>query len=498
MHLKRLHVLPILLYFGCYVVQAETKPLSLDDAIELALENNQDLKVSAYTPQIARANLLSAYGQFDPVLALTRTSAEVETPGTYAFQSRPLIQTDNYGISLTGLLPWGLSYSLGATVESVRGTINNSTSNYDSFAGVSVTQPLLRDFGFNANLRNIHVARANRGISLWQHQQIVIDIVTQVIYAFNSLQQAHDNFLIAQLSRDLAAQLLEENQKRRHIGSTSDADVTQARARVASREEAVLIAERNVCDLEYQLRQLLGHVDPTPTEAMLTIVKLEPAAEIKVNPARDYQKALELRPDYQAAKLGIKIDLANERYHRNQLLPRVDFIGYYGYSGLDHSFPVSRSQVRNREARAYSAGIAVSVPVTFSKERGAARAAYLARLQSDADLLRFEQDIAVRVAKAAGQIETTRQRVIATEIALNLAQQSLNAEQKRFNAGTSSTYLVLQQQELLASAQNSKARALADQRRALAAYEREIGTTLKQHRITTEPQLPATSTTFEK
>ena len=88
------------------------------------------------------------------------------------------------------------------------------------------------------------------------------------------------------------------------------------------------------------------------------------------------------------------------------------------------------------------------------------------------------------MAAAAGQIETTRKRVEATRHALDLARQALEAEEKRLKAGTSNTFFVLQQQEQLALVENSYARALGDQRRALATYEREIGTTLQSHGIT--------------
>jgi len=183
-------------------------------------------------------------------------------------------------------------------------------------------------------------------------------------------------------------------------------------------------------------------------------------------------------------EIGLKIDRTNQSYASNQLLPRVDFVGSYGHGGLDPNFKESRRQVREHDARAYTAGIVVRVPLTFASERGRARAARLTVRQSEADLERFEQDIALAVAAAAGQIETTRKRVEATRHALDLARQALEAEEKRLKAGTSNTFFVLQQQEQLALVENSYARALGDQRRALATYEREIGTTLQSHGIT--------------
>ena len=103
--------------------------------------------------------------------------------------------------------------------------------------------------------------------------------------------------------------------------------------------------------------------------------------------------------------------------------------------------------------------------------------------QTEADLARLEQDIAIAVAAAAGQIETTRERVAATRTAFELAKQALDAEQKRFRAGTSRTLDVLQLQEQLAAVESSQVRALADERRAIANYERELGSTLERRQI---------------
>jgi outer membrane protein len=464
---------------------AQDVTLTLDEAIQLALENNQNVKVSAYTPMIGRASVLAAYGSFDPALTYTRNESETEDPGTFvAPQTRPLTRTDNSSLTLDGLTPWGLSYSIGASEQNQRGTFNGFTDSYSTFGGISITQPLLRDFGFSANLAGLRVARANRGISEWQHRQTVIDTVTNVIYVYNNLQQAHDNLRIARLSRNLAAQLLDENQKRRKIGSISDADVTLAEARVANREEAIISAERGVRDTENQLRLLIGRNDFSTSGGDLNITKLPPAVTIAVDAVEGYRTALEIRPDYQAARLGLKIDRTNQSYTRNQLLPRVDFVGSYGHGGLDSNLSTARNQVRDHDARAYAAGIVVRLPLTMAGERGRARSARLAVMQSEADLERLEQDIALAVAAAAGQIETTQKRVEASRHALNLARQALEAEEKRLKAGTSSTFFVLQQQELLALVENSYARALGDQRRAHATYEREIGTTLMSHRIT--------------
>jgi outer membrane protein TolC len=376
-----------------------------------------------------------------------------------------------------------LSYSLNATADNQRGTFNRFTDNYVTFGGVSVTQPLLRGFGFGANLAGLRIAKADRGIADWQHRQTVIDTVTSVTLVYTGVLQARENVRIAELSRDLTGQLTDQYEKRNRIGAISDADVILARARLASRDENVLFAQRNAADLENQLRQLIGETNYMVSGSTLELEPLVPAPPITIDPANDLKRAYELRPDFQAARFGIARRRVTSALAQNQLLPRLDFVGSYGYSGMDPDFGTARSQVRDRDSRAYSAGVVVSIPLTFTEGRGRVRAAKLGLRQSESDLVRLEQDIAVDIAAAAGQIETTRRRVEATHRAMKLSEQSLASEQKKLDAGTGRTLDVLTAQEQLAQVQSSYARAVADERRARANYDREVGTTLLNRNI---------------
>ncbi len=469
---------------ACVVAsRASASPLTLEDAIRLGLEHNRQLKVSAFSRDIARANVLASYGAFDPAITFRRSYRQENTPVSINPFARQFVQTDNYELSLGGLMPWGLTYSIGGTAENERGTFNQFSDQYAAFGGLSMTQPLLRGAGFGATLAPLRVAKANRNISDWEHRQTIIDTVTNVVFAYNALQQAQEELRIARASRTLAAALLDGNIKRNRIGALSDADVIQARARVANREEAILFAQRSVHKLENELRALLGESQFKPEADNLEIVLLPPAASLTVDPAGALNEALKLRPDYQSAKLGITIRRTLTTAAQNQLLPQVDFVGSYGYSGLDRSFAASRAQVRSNDNRAYSAGVVVTVPLTFAEGRGRARASKLALRQAETNLERLEQDIALEVAAAIDQLGITHQRVEATSRARELASQALQAEQKRFEAGASSTFLVLQLQEQLAGVERNQAAALTEERRAVASYERTTGVTLERRHI---------------
>ena len=465
--------------------------LTLDDAIQRALAKNFSIKISSFDASIANARFTEALGKFDPVITGRYTRTESENPQLLGTGPRPpdtISRSDSYDLSLDGLMPWGLTYSLGATSSNSRGTFNLFADNFSTFAGVSGTQPLLRNAGFGPTLASIRIARTNRSISDCQFKQTIIDTVTRVVFAYNDLIFAQANLRSAHRAHELAASLLAENEIRHRVGSMSAYDVTSARSRLANREEGILLAERFARDSENTLKALISD-DNTPRllDQHLDIDPPAPAPVVMVDAAMDFREALRKRPDYQQALLNVKRSDVNFRLQRNQLLPRVDLVGSYGYNGYDTDAAVSRQMVRDQDHRAYSWGAVVSIPLTFTTERGRYRAAKLQLRQSETSLQSLEQQIVVLVGNSAGQIETARKRVDAAKVARELGQQALDAELKRLRAGTGSTFFVLQQQEILTSLEVSELRAQSDYQKALADYDRQLGVTLEKQRITVTP-----------
>lgn len=479
----RLRLLPPLLavLLAVPAARAELK-LTLDEAIRLALEKNPQIKVDAYNRPIARADWLAELGRFDPALTFRRSYSESNTPSYGPATLSDLYQSDEYSLGLEGTTPWGLSYRIGGTASNERRAIDPDA--FATFGGIQVTQPLLRGFGFGANLRGVRIARANRGISDWTFRQSAIDTITAVIGAYSDVSYAQNLLRITRRSRELSSGLVAENERRFKVGSMSENDVVQARARSAARDQAILYAEQAVRDSVNRLRQLIGETEFPIEPENIEVEPPEISDQSSVSLQDDLKIAFEKRPDYQAARLGVDIYRANHVYARNQLLPQLDFVGSYGYRGLDTDFGVSRRMVRDRENRAYSAGVVVSVPLTFTEGRGRLRSARLKLRQSEADLDRLEQDIAVAVASAAGQIDTARRRVAANRAAYELAKQALDDELKKLRAGTSSTFFVLNLQEQLAAVESNLYQSLADQRRAHANYDRALGRTLDVHHVT--------------
>jgi outer membrane protein len=499
--MRSLRIALLLLLLPTLTVRAgETLELNLQKALQMALARNFRIKVEEFSPKIAQARQKSASGAFDPVLQASYTydSQQTElrtlntdldeptvvpgepTPDLFAFQSGQEIDT-----AITGLLPWGMTYDIGPSL-----TIDNDSrrdpgyTRYDSFLGLSLVQPLLKNFGTDVNLSEIRIARADRAISQWQLRQQVIDVVTDTIITYAELYFALENLDVERRSRDLSAQLVSDNTKRVEIGVMAPLDIVQARADLASREERVLVAERAVADNENFLKQLVTDEIANLLDTRLRIV--EPTLpETRIDRRADYSRAFELRPDYRQVLLDIQKRQITVVFTRNQALPRLDLVGSLGINGIDTSLAGSFTRVSGNANNnlAWNAGAIFSVPLPNRTGQGNAEVSKYEALRALVDLKRLEQAILVEADNAAGQIDTTRKRIDAARVAREFAAETLAAAQARLASGTTTTFEVLQFQRDLATAEASEFRARADHIIAVARYARLTGATLEKNRI---------------
>lgn len=466
--------------------------LTLDEAIQQALTKNYAIRVVSFNAPIARANLTTQWGRFDPSIQLSYKFKESGDPQgadpiTGARPPSYIVSTDSYEAGLGGLMPWGLRYTVGLSTVNQRDSTHDFAHTYYSFTGVTFEQPLLRDFGFGAGLASIRIAKADRAISECEYRQQLTDTITQVIYAYNDLYLAQASLRVARRSRELAASLLAENERRYQVGNVAESDVTAAKARVAFRENSVLSAERSVDAQSNALRLLISDEHTLKLlSGPIEIAPPPPPAAVTADTAADFREALLARPDYQRSRIVVQRQRLNRGYQRNQFLPQVNLVGSYGYHGIGDTWPESRHNMDTRDTRSYSAGAVVTIPLTFAQERGRLRAANLQLRQSQAQVEQLEQQIVVDLGNAAAELTSTQKRMVAARLARQAAQQSLDDEIKLHRVGKSSTLFVLQAQEYLSQAEMLEYAAAADARKAVAEYDRQVGRTLKHHGVQIE------------
>jgi outer membrane protein TolC len=196
--------------------------------------------------------------------------------------------------------------------------------------------------------------------------------------------------------------------------------------------------------------------------------------------------ALRMRPEYEAAKVGLSNKELNFRFTRNQLLPDLSFqggVGINGLSALDPSYGDALDDLGSGNNFSYSAGLVITIPLGNRAARAEFIKAQLGVQQAQVSLRDLELEITAQVREAVRKVETDAKLVAEIRAARELAEEQLRIEQKRLEAGVSTTFEVLRFQRDLAVAQSAEVRSLTNYNKAIANLDRERGVVLEKHRI---------------
>jgi outer membrane protein TolC len=354
---------------------------------------------------------------------------------------------------------------------------------YTGTASASLSQPILKNFGLSVNTATIRIARKGREISIQNFVQQVINSISAVETAYYELIFSIEDHKAKLEDLTLAKQLLEETRRKVQIGVASPLDATTAESGVASREEAVILTERVIKDNENSLKLLISQNVSEYLGTTFVPVDYPIAEMVETDLARSIRTAMDLRPDYRAAKAAVERQNIQVKFNRNQLWPEIDLNGSYGYNGRGDTFPNWIDNVTSRDNPVWAAGVTFTFPIGNRQ----ARANYhTSRLQAEQLLLQLkqlEQQIIVAVDNAAGHVQTNLKSVEAATAARRLAEESYKAERMKLQAGTSTTLNVLTQESALADARSAEIRARTNYSQSLTTLAQEEGTILNKYKI---------------
>ena len=468
--------------------------LTLHRAIELALAKNFVLRAAALGPALAGAGLRAAEGRALDPTAFARgqrsrnNNPVLADPATGLAGTATQATTDAFSAGVNFPTGLGSTVTVNTNVQNSRGDFNNNRDEWSSFAGLSVTQPLRRGFGPAAALAPIRVAWLDRTVSGFVYRQSVMDVVTEVVQAYADVLFARGAEAVARRSRDLAARLLSDNERRVTLGVLVPLDVSTARAQLAARDEAAIASRQAVREAENALKLRVTDDVARLLDVRLRVAPLNedpPEADLRL--VADLRAAFDRRPDYQQALLDLQRRQVNLRFLDNAAGPQLDLLASLGAAGLSRDLAESLAQAGRARNVGYSFGLNFSVPLPNRAARGDLNAGRLGIAQALLNLKGLEQAIVVRLDNAAGAVRDGRARVRAATEALGLARESLAAEEAKFNVGTSTTYTLLLLQNDLTAAENTRLRALTDYRKAVAEYDRQSGRTLERHAVEVLP-----------
>ena len=551
--LKKIFALIIFAFSVCSIVAAQKplpdqsrvgvdvdrqQPLSLRDALSMALENNKDIEVARQGVRIAEFDLRSAQGAYDPRFTTGAFYERAENPISSFLsggQNGSTIQSDYTATArLEGQSPkLGGSYHLD--FSSIRLNTNNSFTalnpQYPTSLTFSYTQPLWRGLKFDNSRRQIEIARKNLSLTDAQFRQRAIDTITNVqraywdlVFALRSLQVQRDAVSVARTQ-------LEHNKRLVNEGQLAPIDVVAAEAQISTYEQAVFSALEAVSRAENNLKNLIAQNQ----KAELWNASIVPTDPVELNVPEislpdALKTAMENRPELQQSAVLQDMNKIDQRYFKEQTKPAVDLVGSYGVSGLAGAVssnivnPLTQSSVQLRQRVDELSSIVgleplpVIPPQTFSPDllggygqslqnllanrygtakvgvqislplRNRTAEAQLGRSLVEGERLgtlreQLEQTIQVDVRNALQAVRSSEARLRAATATREANEKQVASEQRRLDAGQSTTFLVLERQTALTESRAMEVKAQTDLNKAIADLQRATGNSLNVNSI---------------
>src|SRR6267154_2947116 len=462
---------------------------------------------------------------FDPILTGILQMDRSHTLSSSAFNGVPIIN-QNTG---TGNFAYQQGFASGTNLSvgfnNTNQTTNISFSTFSPLVSSSfqfrVTQHLLQGFGFAANNRFIRIAKNNRELSDVAFRLQIIDSVDQIENIYWDLVFAYENVRVQNESLAFAQKTLSDTKKQVEIGSLAPIEVVRAQSTVALDQQLVTTARTNLQLEQLLMKNALTRTLKDPVLATAEVIPtstMDVPADEQVVPTEDLiNEALRHRAELVESRIDLNSrDLSNKAV-RSSLLPSLDLFAYYGGSGLggaqnpaaecvtpDQAFCATNNpnpafgqspivptvsyggtlnQLVNSTAPDKGMGLQLNIPLRNRAAQAVQIRSELEYRQAQMRLQQIENQISIEVRNAQFGVEQNRASVASAQAAVDYARQSLDAEQKKYQFGTSTTTLVLQTQSALATAESTLMSAMAAYEKSRVELDRAVGTLLDHNGI---------------
>jgi len=461
--------------------------LSLKHYLELAMANNTDIQLQLISLEIPKNNILAAFGVWDPkALAsfATTRSTTVPTNATTAQNAASLTKSLNqpYNLQYTQTVPEGLSYT--ASFSGAKTSQTNSYNNYNpaltANLRLSVTQPLIQNFGSYVNRIPLMTAQSNYRISDYAMRVQLLNFVNIAETAYWNVISARENVRVAESGQNNASEFLKYMQKELELGALSPLDIYNPEQSLATAELSVSQAKFSLDQAEDVLRHQMGaDLDPEVRKLPISLteaVDLGPADSIAVDAEQAVAKALLNHPAMRQALQKLDVDDLGIHSAKNGLLPNLSFSMYYQSNGTGGMYNPGFSTITGAGAvstvipggiadaldqmfgfgyPAYYASLTLNLPI---KNRAASAAMATAIVQKKTDMLTVRnqgQAIRLNILTAVSKLEGAKEQSKLAKTAMDFAQKNLDAENTKFQLGTETNQNVINAQTVLVQAESA-------------------------------------------
>jgi outer membrane protein TolC len=476
--------------------------LTADEAVKLAVENNLGIQISRIDPQIEDLNIVGARAAWAPAFTSQFQNNSLQRPSANIFSGSndPNFKQDtftsNFGVTQT--MPWGAVYDVGW--NNSRSSSNNSGNTWrpqlNSTLSLNYQQSLMRGWSIDSVRQQLEVSQKNREIADVGLRQTLASTMRTVRNSYWNLAYAVASLAVQQQSLELAQESLRNTRSRVEIGTIPPIDIVEAESEVAAREEAVIVAQASIATAEDTLRALV--FDPAMPDfwnIRIEPTELPPFQPTNVDVEAAIRNALDRRTDLQQARTSMEATEVNIRFFRNQTLPDVQANVNYGLAALGGTRlpttgfpgipvdpttptgPVEKSyasvlhDLLGLNSPSWTASLNINYPIGTSQAEANLARTRLQYSQAQTRLKNQQLQVGTQVRQQARNVQTNQQRVQSTRASRELQERRLDAEQRKFQAGTSTSFLVFQAQRDLSLARNNELRAILDYNQSVVDFE---------------------------
>lgn len=481
--------------------------LALNDAIALALQKNEAILIQRESLAAASAGVTAARGAYDPSLELqggwSRSTEPVNGSGASPGPLAPEVESAQTGLAIRQLLPTGGALSLRSRVarDKTDGLLASLSPAYNTYVGLELSHPLLRDRAIDAARLSVRVARAARQGATATLHGTLIETVAAVEQAYWTLVADRLSVGVREQAVRLAEQQLGDTRTRIQSGTTPQTELAQPRAELERRRGELLAARETAARAENTLKLLiLGDTDDALWSAPIAPAESVTVEMVPVDVDASLQRALSTRPELVAVKAVVDRRRAETAFARDGSWPALDAVVAYDRYGLAGSRnpvgsggnppPLLRGDLGQSfetlgrgDFNAVRVGLVLGLPIGNRAARGSAAAARSVERQAEAELTRVRKTIRAEVLDAAAALETTGQRIEATRSGREAAEVQLAAEEDKYATGLSTNFLVLTRQNDLSRARLDEISALTDYRMARTEMGRATGSLIEDRGI---------------
>ena len=451
-------------------IDSATLNLSLHDAVFMAIENNQNLKIQKLRPEQSKISEERAQAKFDPSLSaqIGRQQGEGDIGGT---------SINNSGsVSLSSLLPTGTNVSINGSVSDRP----QSQKDFTSGVGLDISHPLLKGSGLTINMADIKQARLNTFMSEYELRAYAESLVYQIESAYWNYVVSLRDVQIVQESMNVALRQLNETEERITVQKTAESERAAAKAEVASRREQLINAVSNVEISRLSLIRLLN--PPREDKWDLGIQPSDLPSNISSSfeaVAKHVERALRLRPELNQSKLQLQSGELDVVVTKNGLLPKLDLFVTLGGTGYSHAFGDSITNIGNDQTD-MSGGLKFSFPLGNRAAKASHKSAMLSLDSSKLAIDNMIQTIQVDVRTAYTDVLRAKEQIEATRATREQQDVKLQTETEKFRVGKSTSILLAQAQRDLLSSQLNEVQASTSYLTSLSNFYRMEGTLLER------------------